>query len=195
MCKFVLGSCTINPGECLPKTSSQQKNSQIRASFISALSTHASALTKMDELQQKSLDRRGSVNRQHQSAATMIHSSQRLLQRYERLRQERFDVNESSTPEKEWVDDCRKFHDLFDMQESRTKEQVNDLLSGEAASVRDDGNEDIARAFPKDVWTLFAGEGGMVKEDLEGANGKTWTEITKRAQRDVRRLLRHIEES
>lgn len=106
------------------------------------------------------------------------------------MRQKIHDVNEPSNPDKEWVGDCRKLHDLFDSQESRTKQQINSHIS-----IGCRRTEYANPSTSKDVWTIFAEAGETVKENVEGAQGTAWTEIAGRVKSDVQRLMRHIEES
>lgn len=162
---------------------------------MSALSISISLAIKNDPSQQESLNKGIQLNKCHQTAAMLIDCSEELLQRYERIRQGMLGVTKPSNPDKEWASDCQKLHALFDTQESRTKQQINRLLSEESSSIGDLRTGDINRSISKDIWTAFAKEGGAVKEDIEGANEKAWNEMAGRAQSDIRRLMRHIEES
>lgn len=174
----------------LPITYSLQKNSQLRASFISALTIGASLLITNDESQQQSLDKRGQVHKYYQTTSTLIDCSEQLLRRYERTQQGIHDVNEPSNPEKEWVGDCQKLRDLFDLKESRTKQQMNNHIS-----VGYRRAEYLNPSTSEEVWTVFAEAGDAVKEKVEGAQEPSWTETAGRLKSDVQRLMRHVEES
>lgn len=125
----------------------------------------------------------------------LIDESEKFLQRYEKLRQRILNVNGPSNPVKEWTGDCQKLHDLFSRQESRTKEQINGLLSKETSPKGHLRTGVFKRSSSQDIWSLFAKEGGdTVKESIEEVNEKSWNETAGRARSDVRRLMRHIED-
>ncbi len=180
------------PKGLLTLISSLQQNSHLRASFISAISTSIIVPVLDDESPQQPLDRKF---RLHQAVASLIDGSEQLLQRYDKIRQGLLDIKEPSYPGKEWADDCGKLYNLFDMEESRTKQQLNNLLSKRAPSSGAEKSGDTKFSNPEDIWTLFAEDGGTAKKKTtEGVEEKAWAEIARRAERDVRRLMRHIEQ-
>lgn len=103
-------------------------------------------------------------------------------------------MNEPFSPHKEWVGDCQKLHGILGMQKGLTKQHVDRLLSKKASSIGEAKSENNGQFIPKDVWTQFTEDGGAIKEGGKGAKETAWTDIARRAQSDVRRLMRHLEE-
>jgi hypothetical protein len=123
----------------------------------------------------------------------LIDSSEQLVRRYEKMRQEMLDMNEPSDPRKEWVGDCQKLHDIFGIQETLTKQQLDRLLSKKASSSREAKTDNNGRTIPN-VWTLLTEDGGAIKENSGLVKETAWTDIAGRAQSDIRRLMKHLEE-
>ena len=129
----------------------------------------------------------------HQTAAILTDHSKQLVQRYENLRQQMLHINKHSNPHQEWVSDCQKLHDIFDIQKTITNQQVDRLLSKKCPPSWADKTENDDRSIPLDVWTLFTEDGGAVKKHDE-AKETAWTDIARRTQSDIRRLMRHLGE-
>lgn len=180
----------------LPIISSLQICSQLRTSFISALSVTTNFPTNSGELRHKFSEKGVQLGRCHQTAVTLIDGSERFLQEYERICREMSGMIGPSNPVKGWTGDCQKLRNVFVTQESRTNEQINGLLFKHSLPAGNIMTGEVHGSTSQDIWTLFADEeGDGAKKSIEGGNGMTWNEVAERADSDIRRLMRHVEKS
>lgn len=179
-----------------PIVSSLQENSQLRSSFLSALSIGTNLPIKNDESQKISLNKEMQLDKFYRTAAMLIDDSEKLFQRYERIRQGIFGVDGPLNSVREWTGDCQKLHDLLGTQCSRMKQHINHLLSEASSTVGNLSARYIDRSISQDIWTFFSNGGGdAVTEGMARANAQAWTKMAEQALNDIQRLMRHVEEN
>ena len=166
-----------------------QRHARMEDAYTSAVANSLKQpdLTNMEPAS-RSVKQKPALHPVHQTAKSLICSSQHLIQVYDQICEEIASSQGILKVGKEWDLDCQKLDAVFEKQRNVTKREVEVCLQEKSGITKDRSTTD-ARPAAADLWISFAG--GQIA-DCTDTHDENWAVTVRRVGRGVQRLVKHL---